>query len=295
MSEQLSQLNDMLTRDVDAVMINPISSTALEPFIEKAKAQDVLVVINDNAAAYEDTYFIGYPQFDYWSIQAKWVADQLGGEGDIVEIGGVPGTTSNDLRQQGADTVLADFPDIEVLGSAEGEWSQTTAESVMTSFLSAHQNIDGVLVQDVMSEGVMRAYEKAGEDYPVMTGDYNYGFMRKWQSLPDLESISVTNSPHLGAAGLKFTVKLLEGYTFNEDELTPNPLDESLNNTFLLPYPYVITRDGDPDAPWMEGLSPITSAISLDDALEGAEDMEDGASFGAIVSDEDVLSVMTAP
>ncbi|MGO2659976.1 ABC transporter substrate-binding protein [Mycetocola reblochoni] len=285
-SEQLSQLNDMLTRGVDAIMVNPVSSTALEPFIEKAKAQGVLVVVNDNAAAYDGTYFVGYPQTDYWTIQTRWLAETLGGEGSIVTVGGVAGMTADELRQQGAAAVLEDFPDIDVLAEGEGEWSQTTAESVMSSYLSAYPDIDGVLVQEVMPEGVLRAFEKAGRDYVPTTGDYNYGFLRKWQEQPELDSIAITNSPHIGADGVKIMVRLLQGQTFKEGELTANPLDPELVNAFLVPYPYVITREGEQDAAWMEGISPTTTAVTLDEVIADGEGAEDGESVGVTISDD---------
>ena len=60
---------------------------------------------------------------------------------------------------------------------------------------------------------------------------------------------------------LDVTVRLLQGKTLREEILEPNPMDENLVNTIMLDPPYVITREVEEDAPWMEGLTG-TQAIS---------------------------------
>jgi ribose transport system substrate-binding protein len=158
----------------------------------------------------------------------------------------------------------------------------------MSNVLASHSNIDGILTQDVMAEGIINAFEAANRELPrVMTGDYTAGFLRRWDALPDLESIAVPYSPTYGADSIKFAVRLLQGRKIKESELGPNPLDESLVNTVLLPPPLVVTREGDNSAPWCTA---STECINLDEALKRVEGKPDTYMMEAGLSSEQVDS-----
>lgn len=286
-AEQLNQINAMIDAGVDAIMIDAVSPTTIRSAVERAKKEGILVVITNDPAAYEGTICVCGDNYSWQQIQAKWLVEQLGGKGDIVVISGVAGNSADTFRQKANDDVLSAYPDIKILVSAPGSWSQTEAQSVMTTFLSSYDKIDAVLEQDVMGEGVLKAYENAGKELPVMTGDYTKSFLQKWSELPDLNTIGVSYAPGNAVPALDVTVRLLQGKTIKEEVLEPNPMDENLVNTIMLDPPYVITREAQPDAVWMEGLSG-TKAISLDEALEMMKDQADTAGVDGWISEEEV-------
>lgn len=286
-AEQLNQINAMIDAGVDAIMIDAVSPTTIRSAVERAKKEGILVVITNDPAAYEGTICVCGDNYSWQQIQAKWLVEQLGGKGDIVVISGVAGNSADTFRQKANDDVLSAYPDIKILASAPGSWSQTEAQSVMTTFLSSYDKIDAVLEQDVMGEGVLKAYENAGKELPVMTGDYTKSFLQKWSELPDLNTIGVSYAPGNAVPALDVTVRLLQGKTIKEEVLEPNPMDENLVNTIMLDPPYVITREAQPDAVWMEGLSG-TKAISLDEALEIMKDQADTAGVDGWISEEEV-------
>lgn len=286
-AEQLNQINAMIDAGVDAIMIDAVSPTTVRSAVERARKEGILVVITNDPAAYEDTICVCGDNYSWQQIQAKWLAEQLGGKGDIVVINGVAGNSADTFRQKANDEVLSAYPDIKILGAAPGSWSQTEAQSVMTTFLSSYDKIDAVLEQDVMGEGVLKAYENAGKELPIMTGDYTKAFLQKWNELPDLNTIGVSYAPGNAVPALDVTVRLLQGKTLKEEVLEPNPMDENLVNTIMLDPPYVITREAQPDAVWMEGLSG-TKAISLEEAIEMMKDQADTAAVDGWISEEEV-------
>ena len=138
-----------------------------------------------------------------------------------------------------------------------------------------------------MGEGVLKAYENAGKTPTIMTGDYTKSFLQKWSEMPDLNTIGVSYAPGNAVPALDVTIRLLQGKTLKEDVLEPNPMDENLINTIMLDPPYVITREGEQDAVWMEGLSG-TKAITLDEAIEMMKDKADTAAVDGWISEEEV-------
>lgn len=286
-AEQLNQINAMIDAGVDAIMIDAVSPTTIRSAVERAKKEGILVVVTNDPAAYEDTICVCGDNYSWQMIQAKWMVEQLNGKGNIVVISGVAGNSADTFRQKANDDVLANYPDIKILASAPGSWSQTEAQSVMTTFLSSYDNIDAVLEQDVMGEGVLKAYENAGKTPTIMTGDYTKSFLQKWSEMPDLNTIGVSYAPGNAVPALDVTIRLLQGKTLKEDVLEPNPMDENLINTIMLDPPYVITREGEQDAIWMEGLSG-TKAITLDEAIEMMKDKADTAAVDGWISEEEV-------
>lgn len=286
-TEQLNQINAMIDAGVDAIMIDAVSPTTIKSAVEKAQDQGILVVVTNDPAAYDGTICVCGDNYTWQEIQAKWLVEQLGGEGDIVEISGVSGNSADTLRVQANEDILAEYPDINVLASSPGSWSQTEAQSVMTTFLSSYDNIDAVLAQDVMGEGIIKAYENARKEPTVMTGDYTKSFLELWATMPDLNTIGVSYAPGNAVPALDITVGLLQGKTIKEDVLEPNPMDESLVNAIMLDPPYVVTREAEPDAVWMEGLEG-TQAISLDEALEIMADQASTAALDGWLTPEQV-------
>ena len=286
-TEQLNQINAMIDAGVDAIMIDAVSPTTIKSAVEKAQDQGILVVVTNDPAAYDGTICVCGDNYTWQEIQAKWLVEQLGGKGDIVEISGVSGNSADTLRVQANKDILAEYPDIKTLASSPGSWSQTEAQSVMTTFLSSYENIDAVLAQDVMGEGIIKAYENAGKEPTVMTGDYTKSFLELWATMPDLNTIGVSYAPGNAVPALDVTVGLLQGKTIKEDVLEPNPMDESLVNAIMLDPPYVVTREAEPDAVWMEGLEG-TQAISLDEALEIMADQASTAALDGWLTPEQV-------
>ncbi len=286
-TEQINQIITMIDAGVDALMIDAVSPTSIKAVVDMAKNKGILVVVTNDPAAYEGTYAVCGNNYSWQKIQAIWLTEQLQEKGNIVEISGVSGNAADILRQQANKDVLSNYPDIKILTSVPGNWSQTDAQSVMTTILSSYDNIDGVLAQDVMAEGIIKAYETAGKTPTIMTGDYTKTFFQKWSEMPDLNSIGVPYAPGVSATALHVTVKLLQGEKLKEDILQPNPMDENLKNTILTDPPYVVTKDGDPEAPWMEGLVG-TKAITLDEAIEIMKDSPDTAALDGWLTAEDV-------
>ncbi|MDR2110251.1 MAG: substrate-binding domain-containing protein [Spirochaetaceae bacterium] len=289
-TEQVTQCITMINNDVDALLIWPVSPTALQSVVDAADDKGTLLILANEPAAYEGHYALIGDNAQFQRIQAKWLVEQLGGEGNIVQITGTPGFAADTLRKEAAEEVFKNYPGIKTLASAPGNWNTTDAQQAMTTFLSTYNNIDAVFSQDVMGEGILKAFENAGIEPAIATGDYTKSFFKKWAELPALNSIGVTYQAGVIVSVLDMTVGLLQGREFKDGVLQPNPMDPSLINTIFINPAYVVTREGDPNAPWMEGLVGV-KAITLDEALRILEDASDATGLDGWMSREEALQV----
>ncbi|MDR1611802.1 MAG: substrate-binding domain-containing protein [Planctomycetota bacterium] len=286
-TEQITQCLTMINNGVDALLVWPVSPTALQSVVDAAKANGVMIIMANEPGAYAGVPAIIGDNAEFQRIQAKWLVEQLRGEGEILQITGFPGFASDDLRQAAAAEVFADYPGIVTLASAPGNWSTTIAQQAMTTFLATYDDFDAVFSQDVMVEGILKAFENAEVEPEIMTGDYTLSFFKKWKAKPNLNSIGVTYQPGVIVTVLDFTIHLLRGKSIKKEFLVENPLNASMINTVYIKPAYVVTRDGDPDASWMRGLAG-TKAISLDAVLEMLKDQSDTVSLDGWMSREEV-------
>ncbi len=286
-SKQITQINNMIDEGVDAIIITPVSATSLGTVIERAQNEGIVVVIAGDPAAYEGTYFVGGDNESFAQLNIEWLVDKLDGKGDIVELTGVEGNSADKIRVDIYKDVLSGYPDIHVLASAPASWNATEAQSVMSTFLSTFDNIDGVLQQDVTAPGVLMAYKNAGKEPGIMIGDATYGFLRAWAENETLDCVAYATHPGQICDALNVTMRLLEGYQLDESILVVNPLDDGLKNTILLEPPYIVTNEAQPDAPWMSRFK-YAKSISVDEAVALGEGLSDADTLDGWMSQEQI-------
>lgn len=285
-SGQISQINSLLAQGIDALVVNPVSAEPLMPIVQRAIDSGILVVVADNPLPMENVLNVSLDHTQYWGISTEWLIETLGDKGNIVAIEGLAGNTANDWRVRARDEVLAKHPDVKLLASVTGGWDQAQAREAMAGLLAAHgSDINGVLIQDVMNEGVIRAYKAAGAPLPPLTGDYVHSYFKLWKSDPELVSATVANPPGIGSDSLRIAVELLQGKELDTGKLVPNPLNPQFSNTILISQPYVVEREGNTSRSWC---TEETQCISLDEALAKLDGLSDNAALDKTLSQEEV-------
>ncbi len=237
---QEQQIQNLVNRGVDAIIINPGDAEALRLPLEDAAAAGVTVISIDQEIDGEGVYNVVIDQTEWARISARWLAESLGGKGDIVLIEGFVGHPANTARMNGVEEVLAEYPDIKVVGRESGSWDQATGQQVMSDFLASLPNIDGVWTQDGMATGVLTAIETANpKKWPLVTGEARASFIQHWEKIladnPDFKSIGVVNPPAIAANGLRVAVEILLG-----GEIDPDQLGGQYGNSIIVPIPYVV-------------------------------------------------------
>lgn len=222
---QIAQIRNLIVSGVDLLLINPNSLTALNPVIEEAKEAGILVVVYDQPVDNPEVINVFMNQ-DWWMAPiTEWLCKQLNGKGNIVYISGIADQTGNILRDQSAEKVLAQYPDIKLLAKANGNWDQAAAQQVMTDILASFPQIDGVLTQDGMTLGIIRAFQAAGRPLPIVTGETQVAFIKMWKELKDSQGFNtfgVTNSPGAVCTALGIGLRLLQGKELKPEVLIDN-------------------------------------------------------------------------
>ena len=179
---QVPQVEDLLAQEPDALILVPMGAAALSAPVERAMMQGVPVVLC--ASAVETNNFVTEVGTNLWVVGAslaQYVVDQLDGEGNVVFMTGIPGVTTSDIMEEGAQAVFDANPGINILDKQPGFWSPADAKGIMETWLVQYgDEIDGIWSGGAqMSQGIISAYLDAGQDIPpIGGGEWQNGFLR---------------------------------------------------------------------------------------------------------------------
>lgn len=236
---QIQQIRNLIRSDVDAIIVNPNSPTALDQVFAEAAEQGIQIVAIDQAVASEDVVNVVIDQSEWASISAQWLADEVGEGGRVIAVNGIDGHPANEDRWSGASGVF-DAAGVEVAANDYAEWDQNQGQTVTRDLLVSNPDIDGVFVQDGMALGAFRALQAEGalEDV-TLVGEARVGYMREWNALreegEDFSSIGVPNPPSVSVSALHVVIRMLQGQEFAADALD--------GNNAWLPIPETITDE----------------------------------------------------
>jgi ribose transport system substrate-binding protein len=212
-AKQLSDVEDLIARGVDALIIRPCTLDAAVPGIEKAMGKNIPVIVSNRST--RTTQYVTQnttPAIDIGRNQGLWLAKQLNGKGKILSFEGPAGSGPQVERFQGAQEVLSKYKDIEILARKPTNWSRSEAKTAMEDYIQSFKKIDGILSQaGMMSMGVVEALEESGvkpTSLPITGDDYN-GWM-KWIAKQKAGMIS-TNPTYCSGASIVAALMILNG------------------------------------------------------------------------------------
>jgi ribose transport system substrate-binding protein len=173
---QVSQVEQLMADDPDALIILPHEGDPLTPVALEAMEQGIPVVNLDREFAAKGAYrtWIGGDNYGIGVSAANYLAEQLDCEGNVVEIQGLAGISVTEQRTAGfADTIEQLCGDgIQIVAQQPADFLPDLGLEVMETILQAESDIDAVYTHDDdMAMGVVSAIENAGrEDEMILTG-----------------------------------------------------------------------------------------------------------------------------
>lgn len=212
---QLSQIENFITKGVDAIVCAAIDPDAMAPGIAAAKEAGIPFVAINMVIDNEDvTAYVGPDDVQAGELAAQYVVDQLKGEGNVIVIQGGDGFSATVDRAEGVQKVLDANSGITALEIQSGEWDRAKSESLMENYIQKYgDKIDGVICHnDEMALGAVQALQSAGMEKDVyVSGIDAIADALSWIS-DGGPYASVFQDPIVeGKLGLEYAVKLAKG------------------------------------------------------------------------------------
>jgi ribose transport system substrate-binding protein len=294
---QIQQINAMVQAGAKAIIVFPISPTALNQVVHHACEAGVLIIAYDAEITEPCAYNVHIDQQEAGRVTAEWLAKKMNGKGNLVVLTGVPGTSVDVQRTRAAKEVFSKYPDIHIIAEGVGMWSQAVARTELTKILATHPwgDINGLWMQvGCYTAASMESGAGIPDDKLIpCAGEGSNGHRIQMLSVGDKQvqgerdtyrpmgepSISYASPPYSGALALKLAVEKLSGKSI--PKFTKLPLPVVTNETVKLCQqgtwkemeegcnvfqPSIISNPG-----WFASIySPDTPEVGLQAALNGA-------------------------
>jgi ribose transport system substrate-binding protein len=171
-AKEASNIEDLISRKVDAILVNPTDADAVVPSIKKANDAKIPVFTIDRGA--NGGVIVSHIASDNVAggkMAGEYLAKALNGKGKVVELEGIAGTSAARDRGQGFNEVMKNYPDIQIVAKQTADFDRAKGLSVFENILTAQPEINGVFAHnDEMVLGAIQAAEAAGRTGIIFVG-----------------------------------------------------------------------------------------------------------------------------
>lgn len=225
-TEQIADIESMISQGVNAIVINPSDREQLNAAIDAASEAGIVVVSVDQSVTAESAYNATNDQVEYGRLGAEWLFAQLGGEGNVLEMRGIDGVPADTDRHTGFLQALENYPGITIIQETFTGWDPTQGAQQALEVLTT-QEVDGIWTSGIDST-VVAQFQVAGAEYIPVVGADNNGFLKQMNDLFEegFVGVAITNPPAIGGVGTSIAIDLLQGTDHPRDTvLTPAVFD----------------------------------------------------------------------
>lgn len=167
-------INSFVAQGFDAILAFTDFGDAALPAYRKAFKDGVTMVpyfsdisgeagTDYTANTYQDQFHVG-------GIWADWFGKSLGGKGNVVLLGGVPGAASSKVFMDGFKDGLKKYPGLKLLDEnyVVTNWNPADAQKAVTGLIAKYPQIDGIATDyGVTALAAIKAFEQAGLPVPA--------------------------------------------------------------------------------------------------------------------------------
>jgi inositol transport system substrate-binding protein len=167
--KQLSQIQNFVAQRMNAIIVNPVD-TAATPKMTKLATAAGIPLVYVNRKPYEETLpekvaYVGSDENVSGKLEGEEIARLLNNKGNVVIMMGELATQASILRTEGIEKVVAQHPEMKIVGKQPANWRRTEAIDLMNNWLVSGTKIDAVAANnDEMAIGAIIALQQAGKD-----------------------------------------------------------------------------------------------------------------------------------
>jgi inositol transport system substrate-binding protein len=174
---QLNQVQNFIASKVDAIIVNPVDTSATQALTDAANAAGIPLVFVNRQPINLDTLpaneaFVGSNEKDSGTLETKQICKLLkdAGKGSGANVYVMEGQLNNQAAQQRTQDVkdVIATPDcsfIKIIDLQTAGWQRDQAQTLMANWLTAGTPFDAVISNnDEMAMGALQAMKAAGTD-----------------------------------------------------------------------------------------------------------------------------------
>ena len=170
-AKQTSDIEDLVSRNVGVLIVNPVDSDAVAPAVKSAMSQGIKVIAVDRGVNGVDVDCqIASDNVAGARMATEYLMELVGEGAKVAELQGVPGASATIDRGEGFHQV-AD-KSLQVAASQTANFNRAEGMTVMENILQSDGAIKGVFAHnDEMALGAVEAVAASGKDIKIVGFD----------------------------------------------------------------------------------------------------------------------------
>jgi ribose transport system substrate-binding protein len=172
---QVNQVQDLLTRKINALIYIPAGATAAGVPVRAAKAAGVPVIAVDrNPPDAPGDTFIATDSVAAARQLGNWIVKQTKGHAVLAELQGQLGTTPELAREKGFTEAISKAPGIKVVARQPADWAQDKGFAVAQDMLQRNPDINVIFGHaDAMALGAAQAVKISNLGHKVLIAGFD--------------------------------------------------------------------------------------------------------------------------
>ena len=231
---QVQQIDSLVATGIDLLIVAPNQVATISPAIDRAFDKGIPVIVFERKTnSQKFTAFISADNYEMGRLMGEYIASQLHGKGRVVEIMGLEGSSPAIERHNGFADALKNFPNIEVVATLQGDWTEESAVKAVKDYQGDLNNIDFVFGQnDRMAMGARIALGTSTIKYCGIDGlpGEDGGIRLVRDSILDATYIYPTHGDQI----VDLAISILEGNPYEKETMMMSALVTRDNANVLL-------------------------------------------------------------
>lgn len=224
-SQQIAQIQDLMQKKVDAIIVGATNGDAVKAVVEQAIAAGIPVVgVSSPPNTDKLAAIVSADHYDMGKLQAECLAKAMGGKGNVAMMAGPSGQTWSDLRANGfRDTIAKVAPDITIIAESRLADNRNAALTTAEDWIQRFPELSGVYsATDDMAAGIITALKSADKLDAVKVSASNLSPTAQ-QLLKDgeLACTSIQQIVAQGRAAVDQAIAAAEGGEVKKEVVTP--------------------------------------------------------------------------
>lgn len=211
-AKQTSDIEDLVSRNVGVLIVNPVDSDAVAPAVKSAMSQGIKVIAVDRGVNGVDVDCqIASDNVAGARMATEYLMELVGEGAKVAELQGVPGASATIDRGEGFHQVA--YKSLQVAASQTANFNRAEGMTVMENILQSDGAIKGVFAHnDEMALGAVEAVAASGKDIKIVGFDATDDAQKAVKD--GKMAATVAQKPDkMGETAIETAVKIMAGET----------------------------------------------------------------------------------
>ncbi|HTW27693.1 MAG TPA: ABC transporter substrate-binding protein [Acetobacteraceae bacterium] len=213
-TQQASQMQNLILQGYSGIAVLAASSTALNGVVNTACHAGITVVSFAGIVTAPCAYQVNYDWGSYGRQEIDYIAKRLNGHGNILEIRGIAGDSTDADISAGVHKAIKDYPGLKIVGTVYGQWTSSIAQREVAGILPSLPEVDAVVTQGGDGYGAAKAFEASGRKLPIIIMGNRQDELAWWKQQHDktgYETFSISATPSISEITFWVTQQILAG------------------------------------------------------------------------------------